>query len=589
MEHNDKLRRLMTVLLLTAWTAVLAQTSAAHWGDQGDGTFRNPILRADYSDPDPLRVGDDYYMAASTFESYPGVTILHSKDLVNWQTIGAAFTHLDEVSPDYTWQRMRRYNGGVYAPTLSYHDGRYYIFANLYTDGFYMATATDPAGPWQEHMMTDREGRPLRVLHWTDPCPLWDDDGRAYLATSHPGSKYWYSYLFQMSPDGQQLLDADSAYLAQQNTLYEYEKGGGTCISPYHSSEGNRLFKRDGYYYLQHIEFLNAGNGEGTYILRARNIYGDGGSPGHPGKYELHAVERVKDRKGQRLPGQGGYVTTPDGRWWFIGQFNRNDPEGRVPYLVPVRWEDGWPVMDSVPARMAKPIVSEKGRVKSEKLATAICLPQGSDDFSLPTLDIRWRWNHSPRDSHWSLTERRGWLRLKAFRPLGGDLQSSTCGFFQAGNTLLQHAMPSDSTVIETRLDVSRMAEGQRAGLTVFNGGESYALIGMKDGRLYFDADGTIVEGPTLSKYNKIVRLRVYINRYGQARFAYSLKGHRSQWFLRPEGSKRPEVERSIGPATYQLTAGNFRGAQVGLFSYNTKADAGIADFDYLHYTVTNK
>lgn len=570
MEHNDKLRRLMTVLLLTAWTAVLAQTSAAHWGDQGDGTFRNPILRADYSDPDPLRVGDDYYMAVSTFESYPGVTILHSKDLVNWQTIGAAFTHLDEVSPDYTWQRMRRYNGGVYAPTLSYHDGRYYIFANLYTDGFYMATATDPAGPWQEHMMTDREGRPLRVLHWTDPCPLWDDDGRAYLATSHPGSKYWYSYLFQMSPDGRQLLDADSAHLAQQNTLYEYEKGGGTCISPYHSSEGNRLFKRDGYYYLQHIEFLNAGNGEGTYILRARNIYGDGGSPGHPGKYELHAVERVKERGRQRLPGQGGYVTTPDGRWWFIGQYNRNDPEGRVPYLVPVRWEDGWPVMGS--PLPTSPLGEESGvpQVMEKPIqGYAPTLPQGSDDFSLPTLDIRWRWNHAPRNDFWSLTERSGWLRLKAFRP------ADVGGFFQAGNTLLQHTMPSDSTVIETRLDMSRMAEGQRAGLAVFNGGKSYALIGVKDGRLYFDTDGTIVDGPTLKPRQKSILLHIYINKVGQARFAYRLKGFHSQWI--PIGHP------------YQLTAGNFRGAQVGLFSYNTEADAGIADFDYLHYTVTNK
>ena len=219
------------------------------WGDQGDGTFRNPILRADYSDPDPLRVGDDFYMVASTFEDYPGVTILHSKDLVNWQTIGAAFHHLDQVSDDYTWRRMRRYNGGVYAPTISYHDGCFYIYANLYTDGFYMATATDPAGPWTEQLVKDKYGRPLRVLHWSDPCPFWDDDGKAYLMSSHPGREFWFSYLFQMSANGTQLLDADSAHIAQQNTLYQWPDGG-TCVSPYHSSEGNRIFKHDGYYYL---------------------------------------------------------------------------------------------------------------------------------------------------------------------------------------------------------------------------------------------------------------------------------------------------------------------------------------------------
>ena len=190
--------------VIFAFAVMAAKAQTAFWGDQGDGTFRNPILRADYSDPDPLRVGDDYYMVSSTFESYPGVTILHSKDLVNWQTIGAAFRHLDQVSEDYTWQRMHRYNGGVYAPTITYHKGRYFIYANLYTDGFYMAWAERPEGPWHEQMMKDREGRPLRVLHWTDPCPLFDDDGKAYLAASHPGREFWYSYLFQMSPDGTQ-------------------------------------------------------------------------------------------------------------------------------------------------------------------------------------------------------------------------------------------------------------------------------------------------------------------------------------------------------------------------------------------------
>ncbi|MBQ7683751.1 MAG: glycoside hydrolase 43 family protein [Bacteroidaceae bacterium] len=565
------------LLFLQACIAAAQPTPmpTGRWGDQGDGTFRNPILRADYSDPDPLRVGDDFYLVASTFEDYPGVTILHSHDLVNWETIGAAFHHLADVSRDYTWERMRRYNGGVYAPTINYHDGRFYIYANLYTDGFYMAWAERPEGPWHEQMLRDREGRPLRVQHWSDPCPLWDDDGRAYLMTSHPGREYWYSYLFQMSPDGTQLLDADSAHLATQNTLYEYAKGGGTVVSPYHSSEGNRIFKRNGYYYLQHIEFTDKGQGEGTYIARSRHIYGthdDGtpGTPGNPGKYEMRAIEHVTSRDSMRLPGQGGYVTTPDGRWWWIGQFTRDYPEGRVPWLVPVEWEEDWPVMKTTPIQMQKPI---QGYARA--------LPQGSDDFSLNSaarsysppsregagVGLQWRWNHTPRDDHWSLTERPGWLRLKAFRPAKGD------GFFHAGNTLMQHAMPSDSTVIETRLDTRQMATGQRAGMAVFNGGKSYALIGVRDGRLYVDTDGTITDGPSLRKRQKPVRLRVYINNVGEARFAYCLKGHCFQ----PLGTP------------YQMASGNFRGARVGLFSYNTAADEGIADFDYFDYQVNNR
>lgn len=528
------------------------------WGDQSDGTFCNPILRADYSDPDPLRVGNDYYLVSSTFESYPGVIILHSKDLVNWETVGGAFHHLDKLSADYSWERMNRYNGGVYAPTISYHDGRFYIFANLYTDGFYMASAERPEGPWKEQMVKDKYGRSLRVLHWTDPCPFWDDDGKAYLAASHPGRKYWYSYLFQMSPDGTQLLDADSAAMAQYPVFYQYPEGG-TCISPYHSSEGNRIFKHNGYYYLQHIEFLNDGLGEGSYIFRSKHLYGthpDGspGQPGNLGEYEKFCIERVKERKNQRLPGQGGYVTTPDGRWWFIGQYNRDSPEGRVPYLVPVNWRDDWPVMDSVPVRMEKPV---KGNLA--------CLPQGSDEFSSRTLHPRWRWNHSPRNTHWSLAERRGWLRLKAFRPVDDK------GFFKAGNTLLQHTMPSDSTVIETRLDISRMTKGQQAGLAVFNGGKSYALIAIRERHLFFDTDGQTMTGQPVGK--RYVCLRIHINKDGVAHFFYST----DRRHYHPFGH------------SYQLTAGNFRGAQVGLYTFNTEADQGIADFDYLHYTVTNK
>lgn len=272
--------------------AVLGETMSAQvtgrWGDQGDGTFRNPVIAADYSDPDPIRVGDDYYLVASTFESYPGVSVLHSKDLVNWTTIGAALTDLVTVDSAYSAKRMERYNGGAYAPTISYHHNQFYIYVNLYTDGFYMATADNPKGPWKTQFVKDKYGRPLRVTRWSDPCPFWDDDGKAYLVSSHPGREYWYSYIFQMSEDGTTLLDADSAHMDKKNFLYQYPDGG-TVISPYHSSEGNRIFKRNGYYYLQHIEFTDKGLGEGTYVFRSRHLYGTlpDGTPGRPGDSQV--------------------------------------------------------------------------------------------------------------------------------------------------------------------------------------------------------------------------------------------------------------------------------------------------------------
>ena len=549
-------RCLSIILWFCAFSLYAQELLPAHWGDQGDGTFCNPILRADYSDPDPLRVGGDYYLVASTFESYPGVSVLHSKDMVNWETIGYAFRHLPEINKDYTWQRMNRYNGGVYAPTISYHNGRYYIYANLYTDGFYMAWADNPKGPWHEQILKDAKGHLLSIPRWSDPCPFWDEDGRAYLITSHPRRTHWYSYLFQMSPDGTQLLDADSVALAANTDFYEWPKGG-TVISPYHSSEGNRIFKRNGYYYLQHIEFTNFGQGEGTYIFRSKNIYGDGGSPGHPGEYEKYCVERVTDRNKMKFPGQGGYVTTPDGRWWWIGQFTRDNPEGRVPYLVPVRWENDWPVMDETPVRMKKPIQGFKPQ-----------LPQGSDDFSDQTLNVRWQWNHSPRNDKWSLSERKGWLRLCAFR-----LKGKQKGFFGAGNTLLQHTMPSEKTVITTRMDIRHLIDGCQAGLAIFNGGKSYARIGVINGNVFYDENENTRKEVIISNKIKYLYLRAVIDKNGVVKFYYSFSANNF---------------KMLGPS-YQMVAGNFRGAMVGLFCYNAESDTGYADFDFFDYNIENR
>ena len=543
-----------------------------HWGDQGDGTYRNPVIAADYSDPDPLRVGDDYYLVSSTFESFPGVSILHSKDLVNWTTIGAALTDLAAVNPAYTVKKMERYNGGVYAPTISYHNGKYYIYVNLYTDGFYMATADHPKGPWKSGFVKDKYGRPLRVTRWSDPCPFWDDDGKAYLVASHPGREYWYSYIFQMSEDGTTLLDADSAHMDKKDFLYRYPDGG-TVISPYHSSEGNRIFKRNGYYYLQHIEFTNKGLGEGTYIFRSRNLYGlhdDGtpGRPGHPGKYEIFTVERVTSRERLRIPGQGGYVDTPDGRWFWIGQFTRNYACGRPPHLLPVAWIDDWPVIgvdiEDMEGKTAwhldKPIVG-----------FPISYPQGSDDFSQKELCPQWFWNHAPDNGKWTLSERTGYLRLYASPTVGNR------GFFKAGNTICQRYMRSDSAVVETRMEVVGMANGQIAGLAHFNGGKNYAFISIyRQGGTFvlrFEKDGTVKEEKVFSQERKEVYFRTCMGMKDVACFQYSWDGVKYYAF---------------GEA-YPMTAANFRGDMIGLFTYNEEKEEGFVDIDWFHYKIKNK
>lgn len=229
----------------------LFSQETGRWGDQGEETFRNPIIAGDYSDPDPIRVGEEYFMAVSTFESSPGVSILHSNDLVNWEYSGSVFTDLTVVDPAFRWNRMERYGEGVFAPSLRYHEGKFWVFVIFLTDGFYMATSNHPSETWEIHQIKDRNGRPLRTRWWTDPCPFWDEDGKAYLASSRPGDA-WYGYLFEMTPDGKQLLDADVDHMNIEGIEYKYPLGG-TQYSPFQSTEGHKIYKRNGYYYLIHI------------------------------------------------------------------------------------------------------------------------------------------------------------------------------------------------------------------------------------------------------------------------------------------------------------------------------------------------
>lgn len=542
------------------------------FGDQGDGTFRNPVIAADFSDPDPVRVGDDYYMVSSTFESYPGVSVLHSKDLVNWKIVGAALTDLVAADSAYSVKRMERYNGGAYAPTITYHNNTFYIYVNLYTDGFYVATAINAKGPWKSRYIRDKNGKPLKVTRWSDPCPFWDEDGKAYLVSSRPGRDYWYSYIFQMSEDGTQLLDADSTHMAQGNILYQFPDGG-TVISPYHSSEGNRIFKRNGYYYLQHIEFTNQGQGEGTYIFRSKNLYGTlpDGSPGKPGvsgKYDVHVVEKVTSRDNLRLPGQGGYVSTPERQWYWMGQFTKDGAEGRPPCLLPVTWIDDWPVIGSQINNMEGQMAWQLPK-PIDGYPTS--LPHGSDDFDNKQLNLRWMWNHQPRNNRWSLNERPGYLRLHAFPTVDKG------GFFKAGNTINQRYMRSDTVVVTVKIDIDNMADGQNTGLAHFNGGKFYASIGLvmhgkNNKRLKYESNGKTVDGNRLESGQKTIYLRTCVGFDNMASFQYSLDGFNFT---------------TLGNH-YKLTPANFRGDMIGIYTYNDNADAGFIDIDWFKYDVSN-
>lgn len=290
---------LLIGMLLTA-CCLKAQVWVA---DNGDGTYRNPIIHADYSDPDVIRVGDDYYMVASSFTCAPGIPVLHSKDLVNWKIINHVYPRLPLDRYDYP-----AHGQGSWAPAIRYHDGKYYVYFCTPQEGLFAAYTTDPAKEWTlKHV--------LHVSQWEDPCPLWDEDGKAYLVRSKLcGGPV---YLHRMSEDGLSILD-------NGKIIYWDEKENPVL-------EGLKTMKRNGWYYI-----LAPAGGVSTgwqTVLRSRNI---------EGPYESKKV--LQEGNGINGPHQGGFVDTQTGEWWFI-HFQDKGVYGRIVHLQPGNWKNDWPVM----------------------------------------------------------------------------------------------------------------------------------------------------------------------------------------------------------------------------------------------------
>ncbi len=427
------------------------------WGDQGDGTFRNPILPADYSDPDVIRVGDDFYLVASEFH-FMGIQILHSRDLVNWQVIARVF---DRRPLAAKYDEMKGYGEGTWAPTLRYHDGRFFLYVCTPHEGLFLWTARDPAGPWSERITVKA------VDQWEDPCPFWDDDGQAYLVRGRLGGGPLF--LHRMSADGTRLLD------------------DGVEIYRGPVAEGPKLFKREGWYYLS----LPEGGVErgGQSVLRSRSLYGP---------YERRVV--VPDGG----PHQGGIVELESGESWFIG-FKSSGHLGRVCHLQPVRWQDGWPIF----GENGRPVLS--GRKPAVGANEPIAHPQTSDAFDATALSPQWQWNHNPTSDACSLTERPGWLRLRG--QAAGELAL-------ARNTLTQKLWGQSGTV-EIKVDAVRLTEGQQAGLA-FMSGKVFGTMGVcrEGGTLRIISDGSI--GPALDASSVWLRGAYH---GAEARLAYSVDG----------------------------------------------------------------
>ena len=407
----------MRVLSLIAGVLLLAACSRSvpngnSWGDLGNGRYHNPVLAADYSDPDVIRVGDKYYMVASDFH-FLGMQVLQSEDLVNWRLISQIYKRFDLPG----WEENAHYAGGSWAPSIRWHDGRFWVYFCTPDEGLFMSTATDPAGPWS----------PLHcvraIARWEDPCPFWDKDGQAYLGHSLKGAGP--IILHRMSPDGRELLDE------------------GVTIYTGPTAEGTKIHRLNGYYYLS-IPEGGVRSGWQT-VLRAKDIYGP---------YERRVVLETGSTS-VNGPHQGAIVDTPFGEWWFL-HFQQLDPLGRVVHLQPMHWEDGWPVIgeDYDGNGVGEP-VAEWVKPKVQRGKRKAFLPASSDDFSSPELGLQWQFNHNPVDSAWSLTSHPGMLALDAL---------PAESFEMARNTLSQKIMGFRGSYT-VRLDLSEMADGQFAGL----------------------------------------------------------------------------------------------------------------------------
>ncbi|MFN3408243.1 MAG: glycoside hydrolase 43 family protein [Limisphaerales bacterium] len=502
-----------------------AQTNALRWPwqpDLGNGHYRNPVLCADYSDPDVVRVGGDFWLTASSFNCTPGLPLLHSRDLVNWRLVNHAVRQV----PGERYTRVQ-HGCGIWAPAIRHHAGKFWIFFPTPDEGIYVTTADDPAGRWAEpHLVQAGKGL-------IDPCPLWDDDGRAYLVHAYAGSRAGIKHRLRvcpMAPDGSRLLGEG------QIVFHEPEK--------HPTLEGPKFLKRDGWYYI-----LAPAGGVQTgwqLALRSRHIYGP---------YEARIL-LAQGRTAINGPHQGGLVDTPSGEWWFL-HFQDAGVYGRVVHLQPVRWEDGWPRMGVPgPDGVGEPVLAHPKPALPPARSEA---PATSDEFTRSQLAPQWQWHANHRNDWHSLTARPGWLRLFA-QPAADRLEDNP--------HLLLQKFPARAFAVETLLDLPPN-HGSEAGL-VIAGRESAALAVTRTGdRLHLwhrigTAAQALAEIP-----GPVARLRIRVADGGRCAFAWA-------------GTDGPF--QTI-PREFQAQPGVWIGAKVGLYCSRCRpSSSGHADFHYFRF-----
>ncbi len=529
------MRVTLIILLGIISTAVSAQTISKVWvADNGDGTFKNPVIHADYSDPDAIRVGNDYYMISSSFNHVPGLPILHSKDLVNWELTGHA---LKRLVPEKHFDTVR-HGGGVWAPSIRYHNNEFYIYYPDPDFGIYLIKAKNINGPWTEPVMVEA-GKGL-----IDPCPLWDDNGKVYLVHAYAGSRAGIKSVIVIK----ELNKQGTKVISEPVLVYDGHKDDPTI-------EGPKFYKRNGYYYI----FAPAGGVSTGWqtVLRSKNVYGP---------YERKVVLEKGNTK-INGPHQGAWVNTITGEDWFL-HFQDKEEFGRVVHLQPMKWVNDWPVIGEDKDGDGKgwPVyVHQKPNVGKNYPRLS---PADSDEFDKRTIGSQWQWQANPKEG-WAYCTSWGMLRMFAVYNTENNL-------WNAPNILAQK-LPAEEFYATVKLSFHPKLYDEKFGLILFGSSYVYISVNKRQDGNYISAASCLradldsAEQKAEIKERKIEGETIYLSmRIDENQLA--------QFYYSTDGSNYYEFWGRFG-----LTPGKWVGAKLGFFYTRNDItnDGGYVDIDW--------
>jgi beta-xylosidase len=524
------------ILLLIFTNSVLAQPSKVWVADQGNGTYKNPIIHADYSDPDVIRVGNNYYMTASSFEDIPGLPILQSNDLVNWKIIGHA---LQKLQPEKHFSKPQ-HGGGVWAPSIRYRNGEFLIYYPDPDFGIFLVKANDPAGPWSEPLLIEA-GKGL-----IDPCPLWDENGKTYLVHAFAGSRAGIKSIIVVK----QMNDAGTKIIGNPVIVYD-----GHEMDP--TIEGPKFYKRNGWYYI----FAPAGGVSTGWqlVLRSKNVYGP---------YERKIV-MDQGKTSVNGPHQGAWIQTQTGEDWFI-HFQDKESYGRIIHLQPLKWLNDWPVigLDKNGDGKGEPVTTFKKPTVGKTYA--VKSPAESDEFNEFKLGLQWQWMSNPDNYQALLNPSKGVLSL--FCKSDDDFKN----LWETG-IVLQQKFPAESFQATAKIQFfpNKKITGEKAGIVIM--GQQYAGLALKSEKegislIYIeckDANKEVAEKEIIIRENisSTVYIRVTVSSGAICRFSISEDG----------------INFTRSGESFTAVPGKWKGAKLGIFAMGKSVtnDAGYAEFDW--------